>query len=445
MKIPGMIPEINKPELRITAGGMWPIPNDAIESFEFIADERNTLPRCVIRFTDMDNKRLSALSGLGIGSPVKFIIVEADVTNKKYMMGQMMDGVTDFELTPLSVAKVHSTCKTDGKGHLEILLEHPWKIFKDFSSHAYAGKANSEIIKDIIEGAEGRGFDFEDIDPNQFFDSDEDGKTPRYKCGEGDLDFITNHLIPFTTINKNPAKFWVDEANCIHLDTFQNMYGNEPKVCLFVGDEADVDDDVSMAAMMMDGIAFVKSRTIKIGSENPEDMINILKPEVSIDDVSHLVAYTGHLLPKIAIGKLKKGMSDKAHIPVQLEAMAVSDASDKKIYRNHPLDDLKAVALHEQELFNSMFTIEVETSFCGHLVHTGDNVNLLLKPDKSATPPSKSWMNGKWHVQSIRYSFEQGGAFTNKMTLVRPSFDLNKLTTSLVNIDDYYAVGMAGL
>ena len=35
-----IIPEIHKPELRITANDMWPIPNDAIESFEFIAATR---------------------------------------------------------------------------------------------------------------------------------------------------------------------------------------------------------------------------------------------------------------------------------------------------------------------------------------------------------------------------------------------------------------------
>ena len=34
------------------------------------------------------------------------------------------------------------------------------------------------------------------------------------------------------------------------------------------------------------------------------------------------------------------------------------------------------------------------------------------------------------------------GTLQNTLTLCRPSFDINKLNTSVTNIDDYYAVGM---
>lgn len=436
-----LVPSINLPELRITANNVWPIPGDAMESFEFIADERTALPRCVIRFTDLGSKRLASLAGLGIGTPITFYIDEADVKNKNYDAGRNVPNMTSMLLTPLSVAKVHSS--GDGKGgeHFEMLLEHPWKMFKDFSSHAYAGKANSEIIKDLLSSAKGRGFEFEAIDDSQFIDSDEDGCIPRYKCGEGDLDFITNHLIPYTTINKNPATFWIDEVNCIHLNTFKNMYQSEPKVIVFFGDEADIDDAIRSKASSMNGVAIAKSRIVKIGTDNPEDIISVIKPEVSIDDVSHMITYTGHLLPKISIGNSNKGMSDNSHIPIMLNAMTNSDASDKKIYRNHPVSDLKAVALHEQELFNSFFTIEVKTTFCGHLVHTGDNIELYVKPDPSKTPMTNNWMNGKWHLRAIKYTFENG-SLQNTLVLIRPSFNINKANTSLMNIDDYYSVGM---
>ena len=36
--LPGIVPEIHKPELRIIAG-IYPIPNDAVESFDFAVDE----------------------------------------------------------------------------------------------------------------------------------------------------------------------------------------------------------------------------------------------------------------------------------------------------------------------------------------------------------------------------------------------------------------------
>ena len=74
-----------------------------------------------------------------------------------------------------------------------------------------------------------------------------------------------------------------------------------------------------------------------------------MKPCVSIDDVSHLLTYTGNLFPKIAGGKFKKGLADKSHIPIMFEPMAMNDATAKKVYRNRPLSDLKASAMR----FNS--------------------------------------------------------------------------------------------
>lgn len=438
--LPGVVPEINKPELRIIAG-VYPIPNDAVESFDFVVDEFSHLPRCVIRFKDFGEKRLASMAGLGIGAPITFNIVEGDVSNLKYKVGKMTNGITNLELTPLAISKIHSTGDAGNLGHVELLLEHPWKMFMDFSSHAYAGDANSEIIRKLVENAEGRGFDFEDIDSKMFFSSDEDGSIPRYKCGEGDYDFILNRVLPYTTINKYPAEFWVDELNRVHLDTYKNMYASDPKAVIFFGSEADVNDDVISAGASTNGLAFARSKLVKIGTDDPSEIISIMKPCVSIDDVSHLLTYTGNLFPKIAGGKFKKGLADKSHIPIMFEPMAMNDATAKKVYRNRPLSDLKALAMREQEPFNSLFTIEVETTFCGNLVQTGDNVQLYIPNDKTQTPPAKHWANGKWHVRAIRYTYDRG-VLLNTLTLCRPSFDINKLNTSVTNIDDYYAVGM---
>lgn len=438
-----IVPSIDVPQLKITLGDGWPISADTVESFEFVVDEDKHLPRCVIRYTDPGERRVGMLGGMGIGSEVNFTIMEDNVANPKKSIS---DSLTSYKLCPLSIAKLHSTTGTDMTAQVELLCEHPWKIFKDFSSHAYYNKKNSDIIKDLIENAEGRGFNFEDLDGAEFFDSSDDGKIPRYKCGEGDYDFIVNHILPYTVINDEPAVFWVDEVNHIHLDSFRNMYSNEAKAVLFMGDEASLTDDVTAKGASTDGLAFVSSKTAKIGSDNEEKMISVLKPDVSIDDIANLLTYTGHLLPKIALGKYKKGMADKAHVPVELKAMAVSDATDKKFYRNHPFDDLKAVALHEQSIFNSMFTIELDSTFCGNFVHTGDNVELVIPPDTTAVPATKSWMNGKWHVRAMRYIYDKGNhMYTCKLTLIRPSFNLNKLTTGVSDLDEFYAVGMAGL
>ena len=119
--IPGVVPEIHKPELRILAG-ILPIPNDAVESFDFVVDEFSHLPRCVIRFRDFGEKRLASMEGLGIGAPITFSIVEADVANKKYKVGKMTNGLTNLELTPLSISKIHSSGDVSNLGHVTFLL-----------------------------------------------------------------------------------------------------------------------------------------------------------------------------------------------------------------------------------------------------------------------------------------------------------------------------------
>lgn len=426
---------LSQPRLLVTLNNVS-IPQDAISTFEFEASEDSPLPRCVIRFNDKGNARINDFYGLEFGSDVVFKIYDAEQDNAK------LNDTNSYTLTPLTVAAVHST-QQQYSGFLEVLCEHPWRAFNDASQHAYLGEPNSEIIKSICINSSGRGFSFADFDSEIFLASDDNGETPRYKTGE-DLDFIMNDLLPFTTINKSPAKFWIDERNRMHLNSFQNMFMAESRLMVVQGNKETVAEEKLEDRMSsMKGVVFTKSPLLKVGDTHPDQIISILKTNVSFDDPSSQMTFSGTLLPKVAISKYKANSKTQAgYVPVSLRKMVMQDSLAKKFYRHYPLDDMKSYALNEQQRFNSFFEIETETTFGGQAVTTGDNVDFFMPAMKVNGASQVSWMNGKWHVKSVKYRWNAADAqLTMVLRLIRPSFMTNS-KTSILSLDSMYSVGM---
>lgn len=436
-------PNIELPSLNVRLGGLNLLASDAYRSFDFIADEDSFLPRCVIRLSDKGGDAFRSFLNLSIGTKVEVTITEASDTKER------KSGVKDnfsMNLTNLAIGAVYSNSKVlgFGDGGLEILCEHPWSIAQDFSPHAYAGKSNSEIIKSLVQNTSARGFGFEKINSEIFQSTDEDGNIPRYNCGEGDLSFIVNKLLPYTTVNNNPVVFFVDDKNNVHLESFQSMFSREAKLLIVGGNEEDVDDEIRAKAKSLGGLAVSSNLLAKIGDKNPDKFTKILKREISMDDCSALVTYTGKLLPKVAIAKHSQGSkSSKGYIPVSFDRMITSDATDKVCYTNHMYEDLKAAALNEQKDFNSLFKIDIDVSFCGHLVSVGDNVEIKIPVSKSEDGDTVNhWMDGKWHIKAIKYKWDPtSGVPGMTLTLTRPSFVFNS-TTTIANRDEFYGVGM---
>ena len=422
--------------------GLNVLASDAIRSFDFIADEDQFLPRCVVRFNDIGGDTFRSFFNLSIGSKVAICITERSDTEERKSGDKSKYSI---ELTNLAISAVYSNNKflNGDDGNLELLCEHPWALVQDFSPHAYAGKSNSEIIKSLVKDTSSRGFEFEDIDNEIFQSTDEDGNTPRYNCGEGDLNFIVNKLLPYTTVNNNPVVFFVDDKNNVHLESFQSMFSRDAKLLIFGGNEEDATDEMRDMAKSLGGMATSSNLLSKIGDKRPDKYTKLLKREISIDDCSSLVTYTGKLLPKVAISKYSQGKSSKGYIPVNFTRMIVSDATDKVCYTNHMYSDLKAAALNEQKDFNSFFKIDIDVSFCGHLISVGDNVEVIIPVERDEDNERVNhWMNGKWHVKAIKYKWDPSAEVPGMtLTLTRPSFVFNSNTT-IANRDEFYGVGM---
>ncbi len=438
------VPNIEIPSLNVRLGGLNILASDSYKSFDFIADEDSFLPKCIIRLDDKGGDTFRSFFNLSIGTNVEVAITESlSETERKSNTNDTSS--YSIQLTNLAISAVYSSSDSVGygSGNLELLCEHPWAITQDFNSHAYAGKSNSEIIKSLLQNASSRGFKFEDLDSEIFQSTDEDGTIPRYNCGEGDLNFIVNKLLPYSTINNNPVVFFVDDKNNVHLESFQSMYSKESKLLVVGGDEGDVDDTMRKRAAALGGLAISTNLLSKIGDKVPDRYTKLLKREISIDDCSNLLTYTGKLLPKVAISKYSQGKTSKGYIPVSLSRMITSDATDKVCYTNHMYNDLKAIALNEQKDFNSFFKIDIDVSFCGHLISVGDNVEIKIPilEDENGEKVNH-WMDGKWHVKAIKYKWDPtAGVPGMTLTLTRPSFVFNSNTT-IANRDEFYGVGM---
>lgn len=432
------IPKIEYPILCVRFGGNSVLPNDCFRSFDYVCDEDSILPKCLMRFTDQGNSLFKSYWGLETGSKVEVVVSEGSATPER--IAETDTSSYSVELGNLTVGAVYSNetnTAVGADGYLEVKCVHPWEVFQDLTAHAYAGKSNSEIIKGLIENSSTRGFKFNDIDSNIFNDTDENGDIPRYKCGEGDLDFIVNKLLPYTTINNLPPCFFIDDKNNVHLETFQSMFVKDAKLLIVGGNDEDVTEEQKLKASMMNGLAIGSELVVKVGNEAVDEYTKIIKREVSFDDPSSLSAFTGKLLPKIAIGKFSMGSNQSGYIPVSAAKVLLSDATDKVYYRNHNFKDLKAIALNDQKPFNSFFKIEINTTFCGHLISVGDNVEL----DIPAESGEKNWLNGKWHIKAIRYRVDPSHMLLMRLTLIRPSFLFNENSTTLMNPTDFYAIG----
>lgn len=424
------------PKLKIRIGYDL-LEEDIIKSFEFVADEDALLPRCVIRFKDNSSKRITEFNGLSIGSRLTFTVIDNSAQNR--------DKKLKFNFTPLVIGALASRIDdfVSNNADIELLCEHPWKMFQDFSSHAYASKTNSEIIKGLVEN-NSKGFEFEKIDTNLFLDSDESGNIPRYKCGESDLDFIVKKLLPYTTINKKPPLFWIDEVNRVRLSTFNEMYSKESIAIGLPDDDGVVKGEKleGKGSKYNNNIITLKKIRIDIGDEDTAAIIKTLKAECSFEDPMIGKTFTGVLSPKIAIGKFKstEGMQT-GFLPLSQMAMLTANATDKKFFIHRNLDDQIALATNTQEIFNRFFKIEVEANFCADILKTGDNIDIYSSKIKTKHDTLTHWVNGKWHVKAVRHCLDiENYTLYSKLTLIRPSFVFNTKNTSIFDFTQLYGV-----
>ena len=155
---------MNQPHLSVLINGNEVDPS-IIKNFELVCDEETHLPKAILKLNDRTGDKLSEFYGLQIGTTVKVGVVENDPAAES----RYVTLFTDLIIASLSVEVQDETAMN---GMLQILLVHPWFFFKDYTSHAYLGKSNADIIKGLSTDSTNRGFQFPDIIDSLFDKSD---------------------------------------------------------------------------------------------------------------------------------------------------------------------------------------------------------------------------------------------------------------------------------
>lgn len=413
----------------------------SITEFEFVSSEDRDYPMGILKISDPNGTTLAHFNGLEAGAKVEISF---------YSTGDQFDwSVADLVVASFSVPI--SDLSSYG-GEINILLTHPWQLYKDYSAHAYKGKSHSKIIKGLLEDSSQRGFKFDEINDDNFLDSDEKGTIPRYKCMESDFDFIKNKLLPYTTVKGESPIFWVDEYNSPHLNSFTNMYKNTPK-CVIIPDEASFAGEHSDELQKLlpkngEKVVTFSNALIKMGDEDIDKFVKVVKPKVFYTNTMNNKIFAG--LSKIAVAITKdggiKGKVDGSRIPLGFEAMMNLKATDNLAFINRNTDDVTALSKNLTSHFNQFFRIELTCNFCGDIVQTGDNIYLMTNKIKDQFDPLKvgkvvHWMGDKWHVYGVRHNLDiENQTVKTTLLLCRPSFIVNTKNTSIKDINAFYGV-----
>ena len=423
-----------KPTLYVSLGNEI-LADDGIMDFTFTSDENTFLPTAKLQYNDSNGNLLTRFKNISIGSSTTLGVKDtsANSNGKTYAFLNMVIGAIGGDISDI----------TTSINTLELIFNHPWVLNKDLSVHAYYGSPNSEIIKGIIEDTSNRNFKFADIDSNYWEDSDESGKIPRYKV-ESDYDFILKKLLTVTTIGGKPITFFVDDKNVPKLSCFTKMFAQSPVALLIPSDTSTTEEYATQISKIVTNcnntIIPVSSAAMKIGNENTQRVIETLKSTICYDDPHYNKSFIGTLSPKVSISAENGENVTGGKIPVSLEAMVNTNTTDNKYFRNRCISDQVSMSINTESIFNEMFTIKVLTAFCGNLVSVGQNINLFIPPCKKGSIAGLNhWMNGKWHIQAITHRRE-GGDMGSVLTLIRPSFQINKKNTTILLPDAFYGV-----
>ena len=412
-----------------------------LKSFEVVYDIEKILPKGILTLNDSNGNYLKSFKGLEIGSEFILKFVPNDKMKQPIKFGQLVNiGIGDNPTDHLTL-----------QGNIELLLGHPWELYKDFSSHIYKGMSNSKIIQEVLKKKVQQDQEhFEDIysesESDLIKNSDEDGSIPRFQCGISDYDFIKKRVLPYTTLNNSPAFFWIGEDGKAHLNSFENMFTQNPKALLVPKSQGNIKADKENINMLMsqtdsDELILYEGLLIKVGDEDISKLISPLRFTSLIDGNTTLgTVFKGEMKPKLKIGP---DTLTRVGSKLPLFAWTMDEATtDLKVFSNRNIKDVSRFSINSTRQFINMFRMEMNTSFCGDTIHAGDTVLVYVKQSENGETEGKKlshWLSDRWLVSKVRHYYSDVDTnLYSQLTLCRPTFYVAKTRTEMPNIDFYY-------
>lgn len=364
---------INMPVLKLYADGEE-INEASISDLALTTSVYSELPE--LDFTVSDDMDYIKRLQITAGTNIKVIIIDSD--NQKNFVQLSPFYVKDIE-DPIDIDL------DDLKGNLKVHCVHPFNLFKDFTDHAYAPQAASEIIKTLLQSSmispligniNTLGKDIIDTDPST---------TIRYKLGKSEIDFIKEDIMPFTTIENRPAVFYCDELSRFYLKSFYNMFSsNDIRATIALSDPLTV-AKYPKAKPLKAVVA-----KLKIGSK----VIDLLKVKTYID------------MPILNVSArvqsyLNNKISDSSVMPIKQASKYLIGTTSTRVIQNSNFEDAVASTINSN--FESSNALELRilcNTFVGDEASVG---SVVWVHSMNSTDEKNHWATGKWIVASKRY------------------------------------------
>lgn len=467
---------LQEPRYRIKLGGVY-IDMLSVSKIHIVSDIDECLPTLTFSIKDPQGTILSKFSGLSIGTKVEIEVTEtfsedrgnkvdetadkAEVTALKLASGGGVsaDGlITAF--TTFYIASFSDIIDETGRmtGDIQVVCVHKWSAVRDYTNHLYSSMlTNSDIIKALLTTSRVKFNPLTNF--LKFSNSDKNGSTPRYKCCIDDYSFITEKIMPYTTIGYLPAFFWIDDKNNVCLRNFKEMYGQSSKVLFTNGNSQrnlELADTIQMKATMTDtGKKLdIFSASIRVGDRDPIKYFENLKSKIYVEMNSHSgTVADGEMKARYVLKEKAEGEEFNPLKPtgntLPINTMFLNFSSEPtgiKMCRNKSFDDQQALLKNSQKIMYELFNMEILTDYCGCYLTSGDCVEIMTDPikdtlfdtttlnTKQATDKTH-WIDGKWVVKRIEHELmDEEDPLSRPMSrliLIRPSFIYYDLDTSI--------------
>jgi hypothetical protein len=393
------------------------------------------LPHGYFDYNDRSGLYIHEYENFQFGSPVniKLVNVQDEKDYLTYPTFYILRVEDDFAKDPAKLA-----------GTIRIWFGHPWFVFKDNKNHAYNPMNHGKLIKKILED-ESRGVKFE-INNDQWKETDDSGKYPRYKTAETDYDFIHNKVLPYTIVGQLPSLFFCSlhkkkeekQFNFkFNLTNNPNLYSQTPKILLAPTQEALAEDVNAREVkkildknnMLGSDIFTIQTAQLKVFDE---ELIKNISPSIYVEGKTH--TKLGSKL-KNRIAK-KSGSEFGNFLPFDILYMEKLSSTSTNLIKNRRLMDALSLILGMGKELDSIFTLKLKTNFCGDKVTIGDTAYFYVPPIEFKEEKKISWMTGKWvinGIESFTNAAESGSQYQlfSILYLTRPSFVGNLNSTSL--------------
>jgi hypothetical protein len=425
---------------RITLNGITEVDPEDFMGIHFYESLNDGLPYGYFTINDKTSLYIHKFENIQIGAKVDLILENPQDAKETltYPTFYILKIENDFSLDPFKLA-----------GTLRVWFGHPWFLFKDDTNHAYNPMNNGKLIKKILEDKR-RGLKFE-INKDLFKDTDDSGKFSRYKTSESDWDFIKNKLLPFTTIQQLPPLFFCsllkkkEETKykfAFNLGTSADLFKQNPKILITPSQEAiseppnykEIGEVCSKNNIDPENdIYYYQGIQLKILNEKD---IKLLYPRVYTEDLKRNKFLILGSQAKNNLAK-KSGSTFGNLLPLDVLFMNLTKGSSVSLIKNRRLIDSLSLILSSTKNLDTMFSIIVDTNFCGDKITIGDTIELFIPFVKLDEKDKIPWMRGKWIVYGIENFTDSSSGdkykVSSKIYLNRPSFigNLNDTTLSM--------------